>query len=306
MSGKSIESWQFSEISSLRDAILALLLKKDSLLYVQAPVLRARYMQSIGAREQEVLAAELDTVLLRKKADSMQAAVNRREPIDMDAIEEDLEKERERLIAEVEAKDLTRNELPQLTGSETAELQKDYREIVTFFHPAMNTDISSTQRDLYEKSCEAYRRLDLASLRLLREMLLSAAEERAAAAHKPSPRTPPKGDTTAPPEEQNTLSGYAEDYSLVAELADVCALSPEETAVREKIEEYKKQQSGLMEEIERIMSGFPFNAESTLDDPEKEKAYLVSLEDRMLRCRVSAKALGERIDDIMKRQNADG
>jgi len=303
MSTKSLTSWQLSEINSLRDAILTLLAKKDSLLYVQAPALRAQYMEQIGGFEQQVLEAELDTVLLEKKAALMQASINRREPIDMEAIEAELSRERNQLIETAEAKDLTKDELPQLSEAETAELQKIYKEIVRAFHPEMNTEINETQRALYEKACEAYRKQDLVALRLIHEMLFSAVEEWLESL----------GLTLAPVENtddelaastKDILSAYATDYSLVSELATLCSLSPEEAVVQEKIDDYRRQLEALTQEVDAIMGAFPFNAEGTLQNTEKRKAYMESLEDRMRRCRTAAKELNEQIDDMLKGRDA--
>lgn len=170
---QSFGDWLIREVAASRMALISAYEKRDHLLYVEAPPLRKRYMDAIGTVEEGVLQAELEVALLRRKAELIQIALNRREPVDLAAIAAQLETEKDEKIASMEQADLTLNELPQLAEEQAETLQSQYREIIRNFQPAMNPDISDVQRELYQKALEAYKMQDAAAMQLIYDMLLA-------------------------------------------------------------------------------------------------------------------------------------
>ena len=69
MRRQSFYDWLLLELQTARAALLGLYVRRDELLYEQAPALRRRYMEAIGREEDAVLQAELETALLRRKAE---------------------------------------------------------------------------------------------------------------------------------------------------------------------------------------------------------------------------------------------
>ena len=127
-----------AELESVRGELMRLYELRDWLLYVEAPPLRERYMEAIGVYEEPVLEAELEVSLLRRKLQLIQAAVNRREPVDMEAIDAAIEKEKEKRLSDLESADMTLDELPSLSGDEQKYLQELYGLVVDTFHPELN------------------------------------------------------------------------------------------------------------------------------------------------------------------------
>ena len=106
--------WLTREADTGRMALVGLYENRDKVLYVEAPPLRKKYMEVIGVYEEPVLQAELENAMLRRKAELIRIAINRREPADLEAIKEQLEKEKQALVSELESADKTLNELPEL------------------------------------------------------------------------------------------------------------------------------------------------------------------------------------------------
>ena len=98
MRRQTFYNWLQREVSSSRMALVTLYENRDRLLYVEAPPLRKRYMDIFGAVEEPVLEAELEVSLLRRKVEMIQTALNRREPVDLAAIDARLQDERERQV----------------------------------------------------------------------------------------------------------------------------------------------------------------------------------------------------------------
>ena len=149
MRNQSFYSLFGQEVNTQGVALLGLYEKKDRLLYVEAPQIRKRYMEAVGNFEEGVLNDELELSLLHRKAELIQIAINRREPIDLEAIDKELEREREERISAVENADLTLKEFPKLSEEELKNMQSQYHDITTEFHPAINTDITDAQKELY-------------------------------------------------------------------------------------------------------------------------------------------------------------
>ena len=83
--------WLGKEVVAAKYALLVALEKRDNLLYIEEPDLKEEYMQKIGMYEEQVLKLELEVFLQEKKKLMIQAAINRREPVDLEAIEKQLD-----------------------------------------------------------------------------------------------------------------------------------------------------------------------------------------------------------------------
>ena len=87
-------NWLAKDIVSVKYALLVALEERDNLLYIEEPMLKEEYMQKIGVYEEQVLKLELEVSLQEKKKQMIQTAINRREKIDLEAIDKALEEER--------------------------------------------------------------------------------------------------------------------------------------------------------------------------------------------------------------------
>lgn len=300
MRTQTFYDWLTREVATSRMALISVYENRDRLLYVEAPPLRQRYMDQFGTVEEAVLQAELEVSLLRRKAEMIQIAINRREPIDQAAIDQKLEEEKEQQISELEQNDRTLHELPQLTDQQAHTIQRQYREITGSFHPAMNPDATETQRELYEKAVEAYKMQDVEAMKVIYESLFLSAD--------PVVSGVPREDKTPSSMERREdyrvlASELATDYLLAKKLYDCFVPLEEDRVVMDTLRSYDDQRRAVEEEIQQIRSGFPFNAVATMNDPMKSKAYLAELQVRANRCEEEKAELEKKISALTEGMN---
>ncbi len=281
MRKQSFSDWLVREADSSRMALVGLYENRDRILYVEAPRLRKKYMEIIGIYEEPVLQAELDVAMLRRKAELIRIAINRREPINPDGITEQLNKERQEQISELEKTDRTLNELPEPDEQQAHTMQQQYREITRYFHPAMNSSLTETQKELFQKAVDAYKMQDGEAIRLIHDMLFPAIDLKGISVSVKS------GEIAANDPSHNSktiFDALSPDYTLAAKLYDSFAPSEEERIILEMLSHYKAQRKELEEEIAQIRSGFPFNALETINSRTKTEEYLAELRLRAARC----------------------
>lgn len=290
MSTRSFTDMLMREVVSYHLLLVSLYEKKDQLLYIEAPALRKRYMDVIGDREQGVLEEELELQLLHRKQELIRIAINRREPINLAAIDVQLEEERQKLISSVEEEDQTLNELPALSEEDLQTLQKLYREITTAFHPAMNTDITDLQKELYEKAASAYQMQDLASLQLIHNVLFESPLEQSELAE-----VPVKEKSAA-----EIAQELSTDYALSKKIFPLFAPSQEQLELQSRLDRFEETREALESELLTIRSGFPFSAEETMNDPIKIREYLSDLEMRKRVCAEETESVLKEIDQLLE------
>lgn len=284
--------WLGKEVLTIKYALLVALEKRDKLLYIEAPALREEYMQKIGVYEEQVLKAELEVNLAEKKKQLIQAALNRREPVDMVAIEKQLEEERENQLEQLNQN--YKRELLQsnLSFEDKEELQKLYKEIVSDFHPEVHKDLTDFQKQLYKRALSAYQKQQLEELRLVHEMLYAKDTEELP--FEISSETIDEDGTV-----DELVEQLMEDYSLAAELFECFEPLEEDGILLSSKQQYEAREQGVLMEIEKIQTRFPFIAKETLENEEKTKEYLKSLELRMSLCNESLSELNVQISEML-------
>ena len=282
MRSQSYYNWLLNESISARYRLITLLEAKDKMLYVDAPDLRNAYLAAFGDLEDQVLEAELKVSLLQEKLRLIRIAVNRREKVDISAIEKKLLKKKELLLHEAEAADRSLTPVPQLTDEEKEEMQSIYKQIISVFHPAINTELTEAQKDLYQKATDAYRRQNYKEIKLLSNMLfieIRDTEKISAEVVSDAKPDPDKKDSG------KLLHSYSEslaaDYSLAAELYECFEMQEDEAVILSAMENDNKQFKSLEKDIKEIRSGFPFNAEKVINDPAKAAEHREDLNVRL-------------------------
>jgi hypothetical protein len=289
--------WLLREIASSRMALINLYESRDRALYAEAPQLRKKYMDTIGIYEEPVLQAELEVAVLHRKVEIIQIAINRREPIDLEAIDARLEEEKQARISALEKADKTLNELPQLDEQQLHTLQRQYREITASFHPAMNPGLSDTQKELYQKAVEAYSMQDVESMKLIYNMLFKPLDLSGI------PVIQDNQDSSVDERRADYLEIATElstDYYLAKKLYKAFAPLEEDQIVLDMLHKYDVQRKEVEREIEQIRSGFPFNAADTLNDRNKTEEYLAELRLRSARCEREKRELETQIASLME------
>ena len=291
-------TWLHAEIRTRKMALVMLYETQDHMLYVEAPPLRQKYMELFGAQEEDVLQAELETSMLRRKLELIQAAVNRREPIDLEAIEAGVEEEKQKKIRELEREDITLEELPQLSEEDQKELQTIYRDITSRFHPEINKKITETQKDLYQKAVEAYKMQNLDAMKLIYEMLndtgrklqLEFTTEAYIMTEKEAQRS----------EYRKLADSLATDYTLVKKVYPAFIPLEEDQLVLEGLDQYEELYQSVDARVDEIRAGFPFNAADVINSPEKAEDYRAELRIRQKRAEEERAELEVKISNLLE------
>lgn len=294
MGNPCFAGWLAQEVESAQNALLTRLEQLDTLRYVEAPKLRSEYMVKIGTTEEEVLDAELNAKMLQRKMELIQIKRNRREPINMAEIDQQIEAERKELLEQAEAADTAGQPL-QLTGEQQDELQALYHKIVENFHPQVHPNLTDTEKALYEKAVDAYRSRNLDALKLIDEILFKDNMSLVLQASL--------SVDNAEDDEQHAAAlaeALTADYTLAKQLYPYFEPSQQDAVLRSAAERYTARREETENEIEQLRQTFPFTAQSTLADPEKTKAYLEQLSLRKLRALDAQKTLTQKINSIME------
>lgn len=274
MTDHKFANWLKREIYSVKLALLTLYEKQDALDKIRRPQLENEYMEKIGKYEQSVIMEEIECDLLLKKKQIVQSAINRREPIDEDAIDAELGLLREQMIEEACGteggfKPYGDDELPPERFDELKDL---YRRITERFHPQLNPDLTEIQRELFKKATDAYRRHDLDALRLIHDMLFGGE----GGDLKITLEIGVDEDSDVEEDPYATT-----DYTLAAIVYEQFEQTGEEAVIGEDLERYRQKIKVTEGAIQQMKLEFPFTAEEMLADPAQVEEYKAELELRM-------------------------
>ena len=292
MSEHTFTNWLQFEVNSARCALLKLIEKEDRMRYIEGPELERAYMEAVGHYEESVVKEEMECELLTTKQRLIQAAINRREPIDEAAIDEKIAALRQDMMVSA-AGEGEPKAYAELSPEQAEELQKLYGQIVARFHPSMHPEMTQAHRALYEKAQDANRRRDLRALQLIWEMLTASDDEGLELAFSMVMSEGGSSDESVPTRD------YSTDYSLASTLYSSFVPLREETAIIEAWNDYKSQISEKMEGIQEQNERFPFNARETITDPAKLADYKQSLEQRMRQAQLDRARLTEEIKKLI-------
>lgn len=161
------------EIDKLRVSVSMLLLERDNLLFHECKNIEAEYVLEFGKLEYKVYEAECEYRRLKRKLELIITSRNHNEPIDLDTIEEQLEKELEEFykilnakLGEIEDAKI-RQGLPRLSVEEDKELKSLYRKLIKKLHPDMNPNVTEYEKELFNKVVECYENGNLLELQMI-------------------------------------------------------------------------------------------------------------------------------------------
>lgn len=293
MTEHSFTQWMKQEVYTEKYALLTLYEQQEDLKHIRGPQLEREYMEKIGSYEQAVILEEIECELLLKKKQMIQSAINRREPIDEDAIDAELGLLRQQMIEEAcgpAGGSSSYGENDPLPPEQFDELQEIYRQIVENYHPQIHPELTEIQKELFKKAQEAYRRQDLNALRLIHDMLISAQggglefSVEIGISTESSEEDP--YDTT--------------DYSLASLLYEQFEPTGEEAVIQEDRKRFRYKIKEAEQEISQMRLEFPFTAEELLADPAKIEEYKAELLVRMKNAETTRERREEEIQDMIK------
>lgn len=161
------------KIRKLKEDLEALLLEREHLRSVICVNIQREYTLVFGGLEYQLYKASCDYLRLRRKKDLIQAKKNRKETIQLEAIEARLDEEfleyKKKLDEKMEEVNqaLKASSKEFLSEEETKALKKLYKQLVKRLHPDLNPSATEAEIELYYRATEAYKRGDLKALRLI-------------------------------------------------------------------------------------------------------------------------------------------
>lgn len=300
MSKHTFSQWLRKEVTSSKCALLTLYEQRDKLLYIDGPQLERDYMEKIGSYEETIIKEEIECELLQKKQQMIQAAINRREPIDEAAIDAEIEKLRQEMYQEAISSPAPQG-YAELSEEQSDELQELYREIVQEFHPQMHPELNEVHHKLFLKAQEAYRLRDVSALRLIHDMLFSTLEDEGAIGLMMELMV----RVNAAEEEDETLKEVnMTDYSMAAKLYSSFIPTVEEASIKEELSRFKSQTDQVMQEMDKMKTTFPYTTAEMLSDPEKVQEYREELEHRLFVAKEEILRRTEEIRTMLMKGNA--
>lgn len=285
----SFTTWLQDELAYAKQTLLALYVKRDQLLYQESPALQTEYLQQFGTLEETVLKSELTTRLLERKIDLIQIAINQQKTINLEALEKQLQIEKQQLIQELDATTSLATATPKLSEPEQQELQSKYRAIVQDYHPQVHTGLNQTLKALYEQAQEAYKNQNIEALNLVYDMLYNSVDMHLSFVKY-------EADTTTP-------MNITADYTLTAQVYKAFTQTTTDVMLLQAIQRITEQQNQVNSEITHILHSFPFTARETLQSPEKANSYLTELNTRQYVSEEAQKANTVKIQKMLKEYN---
>ena len=159
------------DIEALRAGLLTQFLEHDELVFHVCRNLKTAYMLKFGALEYKVYEWQCKVLRMKRKVELVRTLVNRNEPVDIAAIDEQLDREYAEYEKNLNQKmndineALRREKSGKWSQEETAEIKKLYRAIVLRLHPDVNPNITAWERQLFDNAVTAYKDADLDALR---------------------------------------------------------------------------------------------------------------------------------------------
>lgn len=141
-------------------------------------VLTALYLEKLGHLQLELLQKQTEAARLKMKAEMIQSAINRDEPVNLPAIEATIEMRLLELYARIAEHSVALDDAKKilsalLSEEDTLKLRDTYRLLCKRLHPDLHPNQSDHEKELFLKVQAAY---DLKRLDLLQEILLALEE----------------------------------------------------------------------------------------------------------------------------------
>ena len=256
-----------TEIERLRVELSMLVLERDELRLVICKNLETAYLLHFGALEYKLYKIQCEYLRLKRKAELIQAQINRQEYIDLERIGRTLDAEfadytrklDERIEQMNAALEHGKGEL--LSDEETTSLKKMYHKIVKALHPDLNPALTDAQKQLFLNAVDAYEKGDARGLEVIAAMV---------------------GDpgAFAAPDSPDAQAAMLKEKKRLGELLQ-----------------------GVGDDIARIKSEFPYTARELLQDPEAIQEKKNELEADICIQKVNLGAYEQIIKEMLEQKN---
>lgn len=163
-----------TRLEQLRLEFLELFTRHKDMVENESAILTSLYLQKLGHLQLELLQKQTEAARLKMKMNLIQAAINRDEQPNLQAIEKLVNSKMRDYYAQIEAQAAALNEAREVLShlipeEETAKLKEIFRVLCKKLHPDLNPNQTEEEKDLFVRVKSAY---DLNQLGELQKILL--------------------------------------------------------------------------------------------------------------------------------------
>lgn len=171
-----------ARLEQLRLEFLELFTSHKDMIENDAALLTSVYLEKLGRFQLELLQKQTEAARLKMKMNLIQAAINRDERPDLQAIEAKLRAQLKSYYEQIEAQAKAIDEAKKLlsvllSDEETKKLKEIFRILCKRLHPDLNPNLTDDERDLFVRVKTAYELQNLAELQKILLYIDGSAKE---------------------------------------------------------------------------------------------------------------------------------
>ncbi|MDO5580768.1 MAG: hypothetical protein Q4G69_06505 [Planctomycetia bacterium] len=259
---------RIKKIQRLQIEITDLLLEQETL-RTECLLLERKYMLMLGALECKVIEFDREVRRIRRKIELIQASVNREEKIQIDQIEETLDRELREYTEQIEEMKGKIDEALEWTNHVKGVIEKEdleklkvlYRKILFHLHPDLNPNQTDREKKLLLSAMKAFENKDLLSMDTIYVSLMKI---------------------NSPEEKKSTMD-----------------------ELKEKIEDLQGKKQKILNSISAIRHSWPYGQKDFLDNEIEVQAQKMELEEKLEYLQNLYNEAEEKLKELMKKHGED-
>lgn len=247
-----------AEFAAMETRFLNTLMARDNLVFHEAELLKAEYMEKIGMLEYKLYEFQIVLQRLKRKLELVRQKINCQEKINMQSIEYKLdaeyadyeEKIAERLAEIAKLLDIN-GMMPEEEGQELKAL---YKKLVKRLHPDLNPKLTDEEYNLFLRAVAAYKNSDLRTMKRI-DMLtdkISASSMDRNEARKLRYKGLQKACEEMEKEMMEIRKGFP--FDKLAFLKNKEAIKQRQSEIQASMDDYKEQYAQLEEKLKELIA----------------------------------------------------
>lgn len=246
------------QFAAMETKFLETLMARDHLLFHEAELLKAEYMEKVGLLEYKLYEFQITFQRLKRKLELIRQKLSCQEKVNMQAIEYKLDAE----YAEYEEKIAVRlaeiTELMNISGTlaedDSKELKSLYKKLVKRLHPDLNPGQSDEEYVLFQKAVYAYQHSDARTLRRIDMLTDKISKESSNKYEMKKLRYKSLQKACEDMEREMTEIRQRFPFDKAAFLNDKQAVKLRQSELQASLEEYKEKYAELEQKLKEVLA----------------------------------------------------
>jgi len=246
-----------AEFEAMEAKFLETLMARDYLLFHEAELLKAEYLEKVGLLEYKLYEFQIAYQRLQRKLELVRQKINCQEKVNMQAIEYKLDAEYAEYDEKLAASLAEINELLYIDGTvssdESQEIKSLYKKLVKRLHPDLNPQQSDEEYSLFKRAVVAYKHSDISTLRRI-DMLTDRITNSVNRYEAQRLRYRALEKACAELEREMAEIRKSFPFDKVAFLKDKLAVQQRQSELQASLEEYKERYAELESKLKELMA----------------------------------------------------